>query len=547
MCDAPHIRVFDTRRSIIRPWGNDYNLPYMGDSSTFRIHSKALKRLNVDTLRQRMHHLVRPEFDLFYKIYEDTSILMQMPLTTREDFNNMKDADLFDKDIMDLIGHFNIEETDPDFTPTNRFVTVFTTLELAKERRRMIVWTKIINELFALAHSFSLPSVEEVCRQVHRGQFCVTLDFTCYYWQFALQDAIRQFYCFRYKGHVFRMTAMPMGQRHSAGVGHMATVGLIAKANSFADAYIDNVRFVDDNTTKLAHTVWSFFADCQAIGITINELQQPDQVLGLIRSSGEYLGIHFDYLAKTVKLAEKSITKLKAALVEIRDPEVSTDKCRQILSLLLWASQVLHLDLAPRYHIFKFVRRRLSTSADTQRPAKIWPSIIQDWISWLTTCIHNAPFTPIHPDATDPNGRDFTMFTDASLTGWGAIIIDHRSCTISIAGERWSDEVLSHSPSINVLEMYALQRACIRFQETLSNATVRIYVDNTSTLHLASSRSTSSGYALNTAASVLRQTLQRLNIITTDILYIASNSNPADAPSRDRPVDLNLLVQYMER
>lgn len=494
-----------------------------------------------------MHRLVRPEFDLFYKIYEDTSILMQMPLTTREEFNNLEDADLVDKDIFDLIGHRNIEETDAEYTPTNRFVTVFTTLELAKERRRMIVWTKIINELFALLHSFSLPSVEEVCRQVHRGQFCVTLDFTCYYWQFALQDAIRQFYCFRYKGRVFRMTAMPMGQRHSAGVGHMATLGLIAKANSFADAYIDNVRFVDDNTTKLANTVWNFFADCQAIGITINELQRDDQILGLIRSSGEYLGIHFDYVAKTVKLAEKSITKLRAALLEIQDPEVSTDKCRQILSLLLWASQVLHIDLAPRYHIFKFVRRRLSTASDTRRPAIIWPSIMNEWISWLNMCIDNAPFTPVHPDAIDPNRRDFTMFTDASLTGWGAIIIDHRSCTISIAGDRWSAEVLATDPSINVLEMYALQRACIRFQEHLTNASVRIYVDNTSTMHLASNRSTSSGFTLNTAASVLRQTISHLHITVTDILYIASSSNPSDAPSRDRPVDLNLLVQYMQR
>ena len=74
------------------------------------------------------------------------------------------------------------------------------------------------------------------------------------------------------------------------------------------------------------------------------------------------------------------------------------------------------------------------------------------------------------------NNRQFEIYTDASILGWGATLFQAGK-SISHTGGRWlGKEKMRH---INFLELRAIQFALFAFQKFISSYSVRIQCDNT--------------------------------------------------------------------
>ena len=137
--------------------------------------------------------------------------------------------------------------------------------------------------------------------------------------------------------------------------------------------------------------------------------------------------------------------------------------------------------------------------------------------------VANEPREP--PRLRDAAPRRMTLFSDATMVGWGGVLIDDGTNEVLVAGSRWENA----PPHINAAELRAATCAITAFKERLlpgSHLTLKI--DNTSALSAARKERAKSG-AIN---AELAQFFGALNGVTFDAEYVKSELNDADYYSR---------------
>ena len=134
----------------------------------------------------------------------------------------------------------------------------------------------------------------------------------------------------------------------------------------------------------------------------------------------------------------------------------------------------------------------------------------------------------------------FTLFTDASLTGYGAVLIDNSTQKIHITAGMW------FAPeNIAVLEARALHHGLTLLEgigDRAQNARVDVFIDNTTVLYSYQKR-ISRNFLIN---SILLRCFAIIADIQlhVNLAYVKSEDNIADDPSR---LSLGVLrVVYFE-
>ena len=143
--------------------------------------------------------------------------------------------------------------------------------------------------------------------------------------------------------------------------------------------------------------------------------------------------------------------------------------------------------------------------------------------------------------------HEAVLFTDASLQGWGAILV-FAGGEIHVAGGKWAHAY--DSGDINMLEAKAATAALTAFDDVLRDGvadgvvdTLRVVVDNTS-VQSSAKRGAARSELLNLAMVPLLRGVRGLQIAVS-FEYIATKMNPSDDVSRGRPWQPELLAQAM--
>ena len=118
-----------------------------------------------------------------------------------------------------------------------------------------------------------------------------------------------------------------------------------------------------------------------------------------------------------------------------------------------------------------------------------------------------------------------SIATDASATGWGAILLTPHREEIS---DYWTDD--QFVSSIAAKEASAVDRALVAFRDKLFNARGDAFVDNKAVVEAWNNQGGRS-LELNMALKRLFFTTSKLNL-SLHMSYIPTGQNPADAPSR---------------
>ena len=268
---------------------------------------------------------------------------------------------------------------------------------------------------------------------------------------------------------------------------------------------------------------YELLALCKHINITIGEMNPPPEGTPYPYT---YLGMTFALQDEIphVQLAEKSKAKLlkAAALIDNR-LEITVADALALFGQTVWACTVTGFELSALYYVLKFIRR--TQKKNLSATVKIWPSIIDIWkksLIQMTTRSFVADFL-----AT----RSMVMYTDASDSGWGVVIVENTPNKIHILGQRWSTkESCAH---INILELKALLIGIRTIKRITQNqaVTVDAYIDNTSALAWAK-RKRAANWTANQLAAEVQAELKVGNVALRGIAYVASAQNPADEPSR---------------
>ena len=419
------------------------------------------------------------------------------------------------------------------------FVRLFAVVEEAKRRRRVISWPRALNhaerewrESLRQAHAdVPFPHAATVRDRV-RFRFAAQLDFKKFFQQFEL--ITKEFFAVHAQGMTFGLATIPTGgvappliaQVLSRALCLSATRAAGSQQAVFFDTMIDNIRLVSDDFVALSAT-WSALLDvCEHVGATIGDSQPPCSA----QQPYTFLGMLFDHVCRSVAPSAKLVAKLRRADGVLALPVTSVRDISAVFGVCMWASIVTDFRLASVYYIFKFMRRY--SRFDPSFVVAVWQSIRPRWRAWIRAlcsssyCFHERP-----SDCAE-------LYTDASLSGWGAVVFDSNGYT-RIGGAPWSAAETKHH--INVLEALAAREG-LKFALGFHRGpiTITMHIDNTTTI-ASVVRGRSGNFIVNDVVGEIRALAQGACVALEGPHYIHTSRNPADAPSRSdfRPPTLD--------
>lgn len=480
-------------------------------------------------------------------VYRDEEIAEKVFQSRRVDFDISSDALLFGDDLQLLIDanfaiptHLTVQQFESQHSNQYAYVKLFAALENRnnKDRRRVISWPKSLNEAEKLIKRFleSMHFVVRFCPASEvrdRGvkfDHSASIDFKKFYQQFAL--LVKRYWAFKSNNMVYLLATIPTGavlpplfcQALSRTILSLAIRSSNTEKFVESDCCIDNLRLCSDNLHALWAAWHQLLAICDSLGATIGDINAPPMTT---QSPYTYLGMLFSTINRmsSVELSAKSNIKVMRAisLIESRCDMLVVDAIA-LFGQTVWAATVTDYPLGNFYYVIKFIRRIQRRSMhDTIR---IWESIIDPWTSHLRKIMS----TKFHAQEK-PNVK-VTMFTDASESGYGIVILDFGDRPIRIFGGRWTDE--EKLLSINLLELKAF-RIGIRILTKLKSCDDIIslagFIDNTTARAWTLKRRAPS-FTANEVSMQIDGELKQSKIILESLDYVNTLRNIADKPSR---------------
>lgn len=390
----------------------------------------------------------------------------------------------------------------------------FSVGEQAKRRRRFIAHPEEQNEDVDVKVGMArLSDIEEGVR-LHEGARLT--DIAAYYQHFELPTTTRCRYSFRCSSGCFQLTTAPTGHSHCSGIAQMLSESLawLEPPRGLVAVYNDNFRCSGDALSS-EHDMLSIKQAGAYVGLTFNELETP------FLQTYDFLGVRCDHVKKTLALTDRTVAKLMEVrgIITSDMANVSMKTFRSFMGLLIFASSILRTRLAQFYYVLKCFRRRCSSDTDDSATSVIWPSCRAPLLAWCNLLLTNTPRQVLCRQLCE-----VVLFTDASLTGWGAVLfMDGQHFSF---GSKW----ISDRVNINELEACALRLAIQHFAYLLQNRHIKLVVDNSS-LFFTYGKGRSRNFIMN---SVIREVDDLVHDLgsTSEIAWVESQFNWADKPSR---------------
>jgi hypothetical protein len=188
----------------------------------------------------------------------------------------------------------------------------------------------------------------------------VTFDLAASFWQ-VLLPAQTQLYIVGVDGQVYRILRLPYGIDAASEIVHLlvSEVARLAAMTASVRTYvhIDNVMAVGSLVDTTAFAA-AFKSLATSFAMTLN-----DEPGNLPAPTTTFAGIRFDFVGKTVRLADRFVERLVAPV-----GPYSWTAVESWMGKLLYAAAILGLRLYRFHYLVKYYRRRLSDLAKARLP-----------------------------------------------------------------------------------------------------------------------------------------------------------------------------------
>jgi hypothetical protein len=409
---------------------------------------------------------------------------------------------------------------------------MFAVPEPAKKRFRSIKHTRMANDI--LDHStvmpIRFPSKQDICGLVHHGDCFIALDFAAYYDQFTYSAEVGSRFCFRHGSRYFRLNTLAMGQRQAVEVAACMTARLLDFGpRSTVASIIDNVIFVGSREDVIRDATL-FVQRVAAVGAQLNE--DTSDIAALVCSEGDWGGVRIDCVAKTSRLAQKSVDKTQQSW-RYRDSWTWRTFAAHV-GLLFWSWQLIDLpmtDFFPLMRLISSAGRWMQQRGDEawDEPAVVWSSAWPALEQWTSLVSRNAPRAVPFSQAPE-----WLVATDASEYGWGYFAVHNTSGAVRGHGERWKPffREMYHDRlgASTFTEPQGVVNAMCHLLDPTKQMRVRVLTDNTATESVFSRGYSARSYHMNECVARLAKIFG--NTIDFDFAYLPGELNPADGFSR---------------
>jgi hypothetical protein len=373
-----------------------------------------------------------------------------------------QDDPVFREIIQTLLAKRAIEEV-VDWTSLGHYSHTFL-VPKPNGTRRKIINLKTLNRS-VVSHHFRMETAQSVLKTMKTSHWATSIDLKDAYFHIPIKHSSRKFLRFLALNRVWQYRVLCFGLTTAPHVFTRTTepVSVWARSQGIQiHVYIDDwLILAEDKQSLISHTQ-KVLQKVQELGWIVNMEKSS------LTPSREFtfLGMKCNTAQNSVQPIQKRLDRLSLAVQNLRSEEYTSPRLLQSLigSMVSTAGLIPYaaLERRPLQYLLQEVWDRDLMSLDHK--LKVTQSM-REAVAWWSIPENLEASVLIQ----DPR-QSVILITDASQVGWGAHLGEKM-----ISG-RWSPE--ESLAFINILEMWAVERALIHFLPLIKHKRVQVLSDN---------------------------------------------------------------------
>jgi len=375
-------------------------------------------------------------------------------------FLNAEQTKICDEEIKSLLGKGAISPS----KGTGFFSSIFVIPKKSGGFRPIINFKKL--NKYVLYRHFKMEGLNTVNHTVRAGDWFVKLDLQDAYLTVPIFKEHQQYLHFSWKMINYHFTCLPFGLSSAPWAFTKLMRPIVAylrKAGIRLVIYLDDILIMAQSKLEAISAVETVRFTLESLGFIINESKSicdPTQTI-------EFLGIMINSLTLAFSLPIRKVESLINSCKKVLNSKtILLRDLATILGNLNWTAIAVpyarsHYRECQRFYIEKL--RELSNNLNS---CVTLPSIAKKELSWWIENVNPSTHKFIY--TSDPS---LEIFSDASLSGWGAV------CNGIKTNGPWSDS--ESKRHINELELIAALNSLMCFTSESINCAVSLRIDNT--------------------------------------------------------------------
>lgn len=422
--------------------------------------------------------------------------------------------------------------------PGNQFLSNFFLADKSNGGKRFILNLKPLNK-FVIAPHFKMENYKTVASLMSKNCFLTTIDLKDAYFLISVRSSDRKFLRFSFENKIFEFTCIPFGLSSAPYTFTKLmkpVLEFLRREGVTCVNYLDDFLIIGDSQEICFRHTQLTLKLLRSLGFIINESKSC-----LIPSKTcKFLGFIFDSEKMRMELPLKKKQKIKtlvSALLTRRSCKIV--KFAQLIGNLVAACPAIKYGWMYTKSLEREKNLALLRTKTYCGNMRIRSHLLHDLRWWYHNI--NKSFNDIKKDSFA-----LEIFTDASLTGWGACALGER------AHGWWSEEEGTHH--INYLELTAIFYGIKCFARPYANCNILVRSDNTTAISYINKMGSVRQPKLNLLARKIWKWCQNRNIWLF-ASYINSKENwQADKESRSiqsntewslNPIAFDKIVKHL--
>ena len=428
----------------------------------------------------------------------------------------------------------------PRYREFGEFISPIFSVPKKDGRVRLIHNFKKLNSFVENSH-FKMESIHTVLNFVTPNCWMASLDFKDACYSVKIHPDFQKFFKFSYNGTLYKYTALPNGlctcpRKFTKMM--KPPLAFLRQCGHIISGYIDDQYLQGKTQQKCIANVIASTTLFENLGLVMH----PEKSVIVPQHRLVFLGFIIDSVLMTVSLTQDKKTKIKTLLSSLLENSCCV-KIREVAKVIgHLISSLPGVKYGALYYKnleMKKVAALKLTKGNFEETMCISHNGISELNWWL--CNLDSSFNTIRCPPVD-----VTLYSDASLQGWGAVI--NKKST----GGMWLPTESEHH--INYLELLAAFFALQCFHSSLSGKHVKIMIDNISAVFQINNMGTCHSEECNSLVVQIWEFCISHNIPWLTADHIPGSSNViADGESRhfhsqdtEWMLDSELLTRALE-
>ncbi|KAL0177345.1 hypothetical protein M9458_026239, partial [Cirrhinus mrigala] len=314
---------------------------------------------------------------------------------------------------------------------------------------------------------FKMLTIKQVVSQIRSEDWFVTIDLKDAYFHVSILPHHRKFLRFAFRGEAYQYRVLPFGLALSPRTFTKCVDAALAPLRLQGIRilnYIDDWLILAQSEMVAVRHRDVVLAHMKALGLRLNAKKS---VLSPLQRT-TYLGVVWDSTTMQARLSPARIESILTTVKRVKEGRSLTVKqFQQLLGLMAAASNVIPFGLLYMRPLQWWLKTKgFSPRGNPLRMIRVTRRCLRALDMW------RKPWFLSQGPVLGAPCRRVTLATDASLTGWGAVMSGHPARGL------WSGRQLTWH--INCLEMLAVFQALKHFLPDLRDRHVLVRTDNTS-------------------------------------------------------------------